>query len=159
MTNQLFVKMVLDTWNSKVKDTDKLFDELTDEQLQKEVSPNRNTGIYLLGHLTSVHDLMLPLLNLGESIYPQLLEPYIKNPDKKFPQSISTKDLRSFWKNANTRLAKGFNTLSPDDWFLKHNSVSVEDFAKEPHRNRLNIIISRTNHLSSHLGQLLFLKN
>lgn len=48
--------------------------------------------------------------------------------------------------------------LSPADWFAKHTAVSDEDFAKEPHRNRLNVLLSRTIHQSNHLGQLSLLK-
>lgn len=40
----------------------------------------------------------------------------------------------------------------------KHSAVSEEDFAKEPHRNKLNLLLNRTNHLSYHHGQLVFLK-
>jgi hypothetical protein len=32
-------------------------------------------------------------------------------------------------------------------------SVSEEDFAKDTSRNRFSILLSRTNHLSYHLGQ------
>lgn len=52
--------------------TNKIFDNLSDEQLMHEVSPGRNRGIYLLGHLTAVHDLMLPLLRFGEAKYPRV---------------------------------------------------------------------------------------
>jgi hypothetical protein len=30
--------------------------------------------------------------------------------------------------------------------------------AKEPHRNKLNLLMNRTNHLSYHLGQLVLLQ-
>ncbi len=159
MTNQLFVKMVLDTWNSKIKEADALLDKLTDEQLQNEVAPNRNRGIYLVGHLVAVHDRMLPLLNLSEELYPQLAESFITKADKSEPLKISTQELRQHWKTINSTLATHFSGFSADEWFLKHNSISAEDFLKEPHRNRLSIIISRTNHLSYHTGQLAFLKN
>ncbi len=159
MTNQLFTKMVLDTWNSKLKDADTLFDKLTDEQLQNEVAPGRNRGIYLLGHLTAVNDKMIPLLNLGEQLFPKLDEIYLNNPDKSKTDPTSTSELRQYWKKVNATLSGHINKLQADDWFQKHNSVSAEDFAKEPHRNRLNIIINRTNHLSYHLGQMAFLKN
>lgn len=158
MTNQLIIKMVLDTWHSKIKDADNLFEKLTDEQLQNEVAPGRNRGIYLLGHLTAVHDMMLPLLNMGERLYPQLDERFIKNPDKSKTEITSAKDLREYWKNINSILANHFNSLQQDEWLKKHNSVSAEDFIKEPHRNKLNVVISRTNHLSYHLGQLTLLK-
>ena len=150
--------MVLDTWNSKIKEADALLDNLTDEQLQNEVSPGRNRGVYLLGHLTSVHSRMLPLLNLGEEMYPQLADSFITNADKTKPLTITASELRQQWKNINSTLATHFSKISADEWFQKHNSISAEDFQKEPHRNRLNIVINRTNHLSYHTGQLAFLK-
>ena len=157
MANQIMVKMVLDAWYSKIKEANDIFDKLTDEQLQNEVAPNRNRGIYLLGHLIATHDGMLPLLNFGDRFYPQLDEVYVDNPDKSKPQITSANKLRAYWKNINTTLADHFSKLSPDAWFEKHNSVSKEDFIKQPHRNKLNGIITRTNHLTYHNGQLIFL--
>ena len=160
MTNQLFVKMVLDAWYSKVKDADTLFDKLSDEQLQKEVAPNRNRGIYLLGHLVAVHDNMRVLLGLGDKLYPQLLDAFVTQPDDKTKQfNESAAELRKYWKNINSVLDTHFKNTSADEWFQKHTSVSAEDFKKEPHRNKLNVLISRTNHLTNHTGQLVFLKS
>lgn len=157
MTNPTMIKMVLDAWQSKIKEADSIFDNLTDEQLQKEVAPGRNTGIYLLGHLTVTHDLILPILGFGQQIYPQLTTDFNDNSDAK-TYTVTASELRRYWKNINSILAEHFKSLSPDEWFQKHNSVSAEAFVKEPHRNKLNIIISRTNHLSYHNGQLVFLK-
>jgi DinB superfamily len=159
MTNQLFAKMVLDTWYAKVREADAIFDRLTDEQLLQEVAPNRNRVIYILGHLTAVHDRMLPVLNFGEQLYPHLADIFITNPDKSKTQIASASELRQDWKNINSILADHFSKLPPDEWFQRHNSVSEEDFIKEPHRNKLNLIINRTNHLSYHLGQLVLIKN
>jgi DinB superfamily len=158
MTNEVAVKIVLDNWYSRVKATDEVLNKLTDEQLQHEISPGRNRGIYLLGHLTAVHDMMLPLLNFEPQLYPQLGEPFIKNPDKTVAELPSAKELRTYWNNVNAKLAAHINKLKPEEWFQKHNSVSAEDFAKEPHRNRLGIIASRTAHLASHQGQLVLIK-
>jgi hypothetical protein len=36
----------------------------------------------------------------------------------------------------------------------RHNAVSEEDYAKDPTRNRLAVLLSRTNHMSYHLGQI-----
>ena len=152
------VKMVLDAWHSKIKEANDIFEVLTDEQLLNEVAPNRNRGIYLLGHLAATHDAMLPLLGFGERFYPQLDELFIDNSDKSKPLIISAGELRAYWKNINSTLADHFSKLSPEAWFEKHNSISKEDFIKQPHRNKLNVIISRTNHLTYHNGQLIFLK-
>jgi hypothetical protein len=158
MTNQLIIKMVLDSWNSYTRQVDNLLDKLTDEQLQNEVSPGRNRGIYLLGHLTAVHDRMLPLLNLEDQLFPELADSFISNADKTNPLTVSAGELRQYWKKVNSTLKAHFNSISPDDWFKRHNTISAEDFQKEPHRNRLSIIINRTNHLSYHTGQLAYLK-
>jgi hypothetical protein len=158
MTTEIMVKMVLDAWHSKIKEANDILDVLTDEQLQKEVAPNRNRGIYLLGHLTATHDGIFPLLGFRERFYPALNEVYIDNPDKSKPLLNSASELRTYWKNINSTLAEHFSKMTPDEWFEKHNSVSKEDFVKQPHRNRLNTIINRTNHLAYHNGQLVFLK-
>jgi hypothetical protein len=157
MSNQIMVKMVLDAWHSKIKEANDIFGNVTDEQLQNEVAPGRNTGIYLLGHLVATHDLMLPILNFGSAIYPQLKDAFHDNADAKI-YSVAAPELRQYWQNINSMLTDHFSKLSVDAWFEKHNSVSAEAFQKELHRNKLNIVISRTNHLAYHNGQLIFLK-
>ncbi len=155
---QLMVKMVLDLWNQRLKAADDKFNSLTDEQLQLEVAPGRNRAIYLLGHLTAVHDHMLPLLNFEAQNYPELDDPFIKKADKEVKEIPSATELRKKWKDVNAKLTAHFNKLQPEEWFQKHSAVSAEDFAKEPHRNRLNVLNGRMGHLQSHLGQLNLIK-
>jgi len=154
---QLSIKLILDAWDNQIKNANKLLEGLSDEQLMNEVSPGRNRGIYLLGHLTAVHDTMFPLLGLSEKLYPQLEDVFIKSPDKSGHEMPPIKDLKEYWDNVNTQLSDYFKEITPDEWLQKHSAVSAEDFEKEPHRNRLNIIIGRTNHLAYHRGQLTFL--
>jgi hypothetical protein len=155
---QLIIKMALDPWNAQVARADKLFNDLPDEQLKEEVAPGRNSGIYVLGHLTAIHDALFPLLGLGEKLYPQLEDIFIKNPDKSGIEKPVTKDIRNYWSDVNNKLSQHFNQFTFDQWFQKHTSVSDEDFVKERHRNRLNVLLNRTSHLAYHLGQLAFLK-
>jgi hypothetical protein len=51
-----------------------------------------------------------------------------------------------------------FDSLKAEEWLEKHTAVSEEDFKQEPHRNKLNIIVTRTTHLTYHTGQLALLK-
>jgi len=44
--------------------------------------------------------------------------------------------------------------LPPEEWLKKHNAVSDEDFAKEPLRNRLSVLETRTTHAGFHAGQI-----
>jgi hypothetical protein len=157
-TTEIFVKMIFDRWDASIKNADTLINSLPDETLQKEIAPGKNRGTYLLGHLIAVHDEMLILLGMGEKLYPELYEPFIKSADKATEQIPSTSELRNFWAKQCEVLKQKFDALKPEEWFEKHTAVSAEDFANEPHRNKLNIIITRTSHLQYHLGQLRLLK-
>ena len=152
------LKMVFDRWNASIKNLDTLLNELTDETLQKEIAPGKNRGIYLLGHLIAVHDDMLVLLDLGEKLYPELYEPFLKASDKATTHIPTVSELRNFWNKQCEVLKQKFDSLKPEEWLEKHTAVSAEDFANEPHRNKLNIILTRTTHLQYHLGQLRLLK-
>lgn len=151
------VKMVMDRWNGSIANLNKLLNILTDEQLQKEIAPGKNRGVYLLGHLIAVHDDMIILLDMGEKLFPQLNEPYIKMADKATAQIASIPELRAFWTEQCEMLQEKFEKMTVDEWFKKHTAVSEEDFLNEPHRNKLNIIITRTSHLQYHTGQMVLL--
>jgi hypothetical protein len=155
---EIILKMVFDRWNTSVKNCDTLLNTLTDETLQKEIAPGKNRGIYLLGHLIAVHDDMLILLDMGEKLYPQLHEPFLKSADHVNTPMPSIAELRSFWANQCEVMKQKFDSLKPEEWFEKHTAVSAEDFTKEPFRNKLNIIVTRTTHLQYHIGQLVLLK-
>lgn len=155
---ELFIKMVLSAWDTQNINLIQLLDSLTDEQLSREIAPGRNTGIYLLGHLAAISDAMLPLLGFGEKLFPQLEDVFINNPDKAGLAKPSIPQLKKCLKAVNEKLSDRIKNTSAAEWFERHNSISAEDFAKEPHRNKLNVIINRTNHMANHLGQMLLLK-
>ncbi len=157
-TTQIALKMVFDRWNGALKYCDTLINSLTDEQLQQEIAPGKNRGIYLLGHLVAVHDDMIILLGLGDKLFPQYHVPFIKSADKVVPELPSAQELRAAWTKMNTFLEEKFNGMDTQSWFERHTAVSEEDFASEPHRNKLNIIITRTTHLTYHTGQMVLLK-
>jgi hypothetical protein len=159
MKDELIAKMVLESWYSTVKRVSALFEALTEEQIQSEIAPNRNRGIYLLGHLTAVNDMMRPLLGLGDTLHPELKASFIRTPDNSEEDKFTVTELVNYWAEINQSLEDKFNDMTSEDWFSKHTTVSAEDFAKQPHRNKLNVIISRTNHMSYHLGQMSLLKS
>ncbi len=157
-SNQIMLKMIFDRWNASIKNCDTLLNTLSDEQLQKEIAPNKNRGVYLLGHLIAVHDDLLILLDMGDKLFPELKKPFIDSTDKSVSEIPSAKYLRDCWTKQCETLQQKFENMNEDNWLEKHTAVTAEDFAKEPHRNKLNIIITRTSHLQYHLGQLVLLK-
>jgi hypothetical protein len=153
----LFVKMALASWDTQNIRVKKLLDALTDEQLMSETAPGRNRGIYLIGHLITVSDGLLPLFGLGDRLYPQLEEAFLKQPDRSGLETPTLADLKKYWDDVHNKLAEHFRKMKAEDWFARHTAVSEVDFAKEPHRNKLNVILNRANHTSYHLGQLVYL--
>jgi hypothetical protein len=156
--NDIVVKIAIDQWLRQISRATTLFDEYTDEQLFAEIAPGKNSGAYLLGHLTAVHDAMLPLLGLGDKLYPELFDVFIKNPDKSGLPKPSTAGLRQYWQQVTKTLNEKILSLSYNQWMERHTSITPEDFEKEPHRNRLSVLLSRTAHLTEHIGQLLWVK-
>jgi uncharacterized damage-inducible protein DinB len=157
-TNATVVKMLLDRWYGSVKNCDALLNAISNEQLDKEISPGKNRGIYLLGHLIAVHDHMLQLTVFGDLKYPELKPIFIDAPDKTIKEIPSAEQLRAIWKEQCEDIKQKLEGLSADNWFEKHTAVTAEDFAKEPHRNKLNILLTRTTHLAYHTGQMVLLK-
>ena len=39
--------------------------------------------------------------------------------------------------------------MEPEAWFARHESMTDADFEKDPTRNKLAVLVNRTNHLSS----------
>ena len=154
----LAVKLVLDAWKAQNSRVDKMIASYTDEQWNRDTSTGRNSGFYLLGHLAAVNDAMLPILGFGSRLHPELEQMFLKSPDKSGQEFPSLETLKSYWKSINDTLTPQLDGLSTDDWFTRHTAVSEADFAKEPHRNKLNLVINRTIHQGYHIGQLVYLK-
>lgn len=156
--DELFVATVVTSWKLIVNRLDERLAPLGDAQFQKQIAPNKNRLFYLLGHLTVVHDRMLPLLGIGERLHPELDEAYLANPDRTFPDPLSAADLKKAWSEVNTAITSAVEKFSVQDWLKKHTAVSSEDFSKDPTRNRLAVFLNRTNHASFHTGQIALAK-
>jgi DinB superfamily len=153
-SQELSVQVAINSWRLVLERTNKTLSHLADDQLLKEVAPGRNRLIYLWGHLTAIHDAMFPILGLGERLHPELDAIFVSSPDKSGAELPPVGELRKYWDGVNGKLLSQFATLSADEWLQRHNAVSEEDYAKDPTRNRLAVLLSRTNHMSYHLGQI-----
>ena len=154
----LIIKMVITEWNKQNARLDQLLTELSDDQIMAETAPGRNTGAYLLGHLVAVNDAMLPLLNFGQKLHPELEAIFLTNPEKSDLKKPDLATLKSYWKEINAVLSQHINATAPEDWLSRHMAISAEDFSREPHRNKLNILINRASHQAYHVGQFIYLK-
>ena len=159
MTNEeILAVTVLNSWKLVIDRFDKTLSELSDEQLQQQAAPGKNRVFYLVGHVIAIHDRMFPLLGLGERLHPELDEPYITNPDRVLADPLSATELCRAWAAVNGKLTTAFERFTLGDWLQKHTAVSDEEFVKDPTRNRLAIVMSRTSHASFHSGQAVLAK-
>ena len=151
---QIMVDVAIANWKLTIKRATSLFDGLTDEQFFQQIAPGRNRVIYLLGHLTAVHDAMLPLLGFGERQHTELDNAFLANPDRTVDPLPAVADLKRYWNETNSLLLEKFVGLTPEQWLERHTAMTDEDLVKDPTRNRFSVFLNRTNHTSFHLGQL-----
>jgi hypothetical protein len=156
--SEAFTRTFVRAWTTQVTRINDLLSAIPDADLLKEIAPGKNTGIYLVGHLAAVHDAMLPLLGFGKKLYPALEEPFIKSPDNSGHTFPPISELKKQLNEVNTLLNDHISKVHPEGWLDRHTAISEEDFAKEPHRNKLSVLISRTTHMSYHQGQLAWLR-
>ena len=141
-------------WDAQNSYLNKLINSLTDEQLLKETAPGKNTGVYLLGHLVAVSDGLFPLLGFGNRLFAEMEEVFLNKPDKSGLIFPSVPELKKRFELVNAKLNEHFRSLGVDEWLSGHTAVSPGDFVKEPHRNKLNVVITRTVHMAYHIGQM-----
>jgi hypothetical protein len=153
-TEELLAATSINAWSSMISRLEKVLSVLKDDDWQLEVAPGRNRVFYIVGHLAAFHDRLLPMLSLGDRLHPELDEIFIDNPDRTFQDRYSAPDLHQLLKEVNAKLTDAIRAMSPAELLARHAAVSEEEFKKEPLRNRLAVIQSRTAHVAFHSGQI-----
>lgn len=148
------ITQVINAWVAQNKGVSNFFDKYDEAVYLQEVAPGRNRAVYLFGHLIAANDGLLEILGLGGRLYPELYEIFSHSPDKAVANIPTLAELKQKWDVVNATVSEKFSKLTVGDWLGRHMSVSEEDFEREPLRNKLNVLIGRTNHESYHLGQL-----
>jgi len=121
---QLTVSVAIASWKNAVGRVDKILSELTEEQFLQEVAPGKNRIVYLLGHLTAVHDSIHTILGVGERLLPELDAIFVSKPDKTITQLPPVPELKKHWTHVNNSLLEQFARLSPQEWLERHMAMS-----------------------------------
>ncbi len=140
-----------DTYNRRMQ---KVIETISDENFQRPVVPDGNSPSWLLGHLVDTDDALLQLFGISERMFPELAKVYHHERGSNQSGHLSKTDLAEKWKAVLAKLDEAFKSMNENDWLGRHMSVTEEDFKKEPHRNKLNVMLSRVGHKASHLGQI-----
>jgi hypothetical protein len=151
---QLMIQSALANWRLTIRRATNVFFGFTEEQFYQEIAPGKNRPIYILGHLTAMHDATLALLGLGQRSHLNLEEIFIKMPDRAVESIPFPEELKKYWTEVNHDLLEKFQTLTAEQWLQRHMAMSDEDYSKDATRNRFSVLLNRTNHTAFHLGQL-----
>lgn len=141
-------------WNTYNTRMQKVFDSISEENFSRPIFTNGNTPSWILGHLTDTDDALLELFGIGTRKHPELKTIYHHEKGNNQSGHLSKSELMQRWKSINADLDKAFKSWTEAEWLGRHTAVSEEDFKKEPHRNKLNVMLSRVSHRASHLGQI-----
>jgi hypothetical protein len=155
--DQMLIDAALSSWQQVVTRVGSLCLSLNEEQLLVEVAPGKNRILYLWGHLAAVHDAMFTVLRTGERLHPELDAIFITQPDRSKPLPASAEIARC-WEAIHPALLSTFAALGPLEWLERHGNVAAEEFEQNPTRNRLAVLLNRTNHASYHFGQMMLTK-
>lgn len=140
-----------DTYNRRME---KAIQSIPDEKYFQSIVPGGNSPSWLMGHLADTDDALLELFGIRQRMFPELAKIYHHERGTNQAGHLTKPELLTKWKAIVAELDRTFKSMSESDWLGRHMVVTEEDFKKEPHRNKLNVMLSRVTHKASHLGQM-----
>ncbi len=140
-----------DTYNRRMQ---QVLETISDEDFHKPVVVGGNSPSWLLGHLVDTDDALFELFGIRKRMYPDLAKIYHHERGTNQSGHLIKQELSFQWNAIVEELNRVIKSYSEKDWLSRHTVVSEEDFMKEPHRNKLNVMLTRVTHKASHLGQI-----
>ena len=156
-SDEVLIQTASSSWEQIINRVGTLCSSCSEEHLLVEVASGKNRILYLWGHLTAVDDALFSILRLGERLHPELDAIFIAQPDRSVSLPTST-EIAKRWEDVHIELLSRFKTLTSKEWLDRHGNVSPEEFEQNPTRNRLAVLLGRTNHASYHFGQMMLAK-
>jgi DinB superfamily len=150
----VLIKTAIQRWDDQVNRAALIISERSDETLAKQVATGKNTGAYVIGHLIAINDAMVQILGLGKPKYPDLFDTYIRHPDGVGHPGKTIPELRELWKETHDRITALVHQFPEENWLKRHANVTDEQFAQNPLRNKLSVLLNRAEHIAFHSGQL-----
>jgi len=130
-----------------------LLKDLTDEDLRTELSPGKNHGIWILGHLIASDDDFSLFMGTGNPVYPEIQELFgqgskLQSPDK-YPD---VKSLRVKWDEICEKNRKIYSQLKDEDFEKPH--AMIKNYDTDYFKTKGRVIMAWQIHQAYHAGQL-----
>lgn len=145
-------------WDAMNKRMLKTMDSISEENFHKPIVAGGNSPSWIIGHLVEADDALLELLGIGKRMFLDLSKIYHHERGANQTGHLTKQEVTQRFKSVCAALDTAFKSWNEADWLMRHTAVSEEDFKNGPHRNRLNVMLSRLSHKASHLGQLALMK-
>lgn len=128
-------------------------DPLTDDELKMELSPGKNHGIWILGHLIVSDDDFSLYMGKGDLLFPEYYEIFgakskLQPVESYAPASL----LRKQWKEVIEKNKKIYAELTDEELKLPH--AKVDEFENDFFKTKENIAKFWQLHQMYHAGQL-----
>ena len=140
-----------DTYNRRIQKT---LETISEDNFRASIVTGGNSPSWLMGHLADTDDVLLELFGIRKRMFPELATLYHHERGTNQTGHLTKEELKAKWNSILNELDLAFKSMRESDWLGRHMAISEEDFAKEPHRNKLNVLLSRVTHKASHLGQM-----
>jgi uncharacterized damage-inducible protein DinB len=141
-------------WDAFNRRAQKMLESISEENFNRPIFAGGNSPSWLMGHLADTEDALLELFGIRKRMFPELAKIYHHEKGNNQTGHLSKVELTAKWNEISAELDRAFKAMSESDWHGRHTAVSEEDYKKEPHRNKLNVMLSRVTHKASHLGQI-----
>lgn len=146
-TENNYENLIFSAWLLQNRKISNLINRLPDEDLNRDIMPGRNSGVYLLGHLIASNDLLMPLFGFGDKMFPEYEKIFLCTPDKCVEKLPAANQLKAHWFVLNEQLRMRFMDS-------RKNEADENPLLSN---QKLSTLLYVINHQCYHLGQLSFL--
>ncbi len=126
---------------------------LSDEEFKMELSPGKNHGVWLLGHLIVCDDDFSLFMGKGDLLIPEISEIFRQNsklmPVENYP---SVSKLKEYWKQVTDKNQKIYSELTDKELTDRH--AMVKDYDTDYFKTKERVIMAWQLHQLYHAGQL-----
>lgn len=126
---------------------------LSDEEFKMELSPGKNHGVWLMGHLVTSDDDFSMFMGKSEVMFPEYYELFGQGSKLLPPESYPpVSELKDAWEKVCEKNRKIYTELTDDE--LQQPHALVKDYERDYFKTKERVIMAWHLHQLYHAGQL-----
>lgn len=126
---------------------------LDDDEFRMELSPGKNHGVWILGHLVVSEDDFSIFMGNGELLFPELVEFFAQKSKLQPPENYPpVPELRGYWDAVCRKNREIYSQLADDELDMPHALLENDD--TDYFKTKKRVIMAWQFHQMYHAGQL-----